>query len=248
MGFFDKIGDALLGIPKKIVGGVMDVGSSLLGDVLIGDPNSAKAYERSEEAYQKQYANYKRRYQDTMSDMKLAGLNPILAAGSGGFNVGQTPSFSNVGQMPSYQPMLASSAYQSFKGGQLSEQQSKTEDIKRLKMLQDTKESLARVVKIRAEKGLITERERLTVVQITESLARTGKMFHEVKKIGVETDKGRQEAKKLKIQIKMLAQQFKQLKQTSDWYDGAYGDFLGWLRATLGSFGTILGTLPQLIK
>jgi len=248
MGFFDKIGDALLSIPKKVVGGVLDVGSSLLGDTLIGDPNSAKAYERSKEAYEQQYSQYKRRYQDTMSDMKLAGLNPILAAGSGGFNVGGSPSFTNVGQMPSYQPMLASSAYQSFKGGQLSEEQSKTEDIKRLKLLQDTKESLAKVAKIRAEKGLLSEKERLTVVQISESLARTGKMFHEVKKIGVETDRGKMELKKLKKQIQIMHQQFKQLKQTSDWYDGAYGDFLGWLRATLGSFGTILGTVPQLIK
>jgi len=150
--------------------------------------------------------------------------------------------------MPSYQPMLASSAYQSFKGGQLSEEQSKTEFFKKLKLLQDTKESLAKVVKLRAEKGLLSEKERLTVVQISESLARTGKMFHEVIKIGVESDRGKMELKKLKKQIQIMHQQFKQLKQTSDWYDGAYGDFLGWLRATLGSFGTILGTVPQLIK
>ena len=38
-------------------------------------------------AYRRSSRSYKSRYQDTMADMRHAGLNPILTA-TGGFNVG----------------------------------------------------------------------------------------------------------------------------------------------------------------
>lgn len=82
MGLLDSISDigsSILGGATSAIGGIA---GDYLGNALIGEPNSSKAYKRSREAYMS-------RYQDTVKDMNFAGLNPILAA-TGGFNVGQS--------------------------------------------------------------------------------------------------------------------------------------------------------------
>lgn len=247
-GIIPAIGGAIGGIPGAIVGGLVDTGVSWLGNKLIGEPNSARAFGQSQEAYEQQYANYKRRYQDTMADMTKAGLNPILAAGSGGFNVGQSPSFTSVGNMPNYQPMLGSSAYQSYMQGQKAGEESKTERQKQLNMLAQTKKLVAETANERLRSGVITEQERHLVAQITESLARTGKMFHEVTKIGAETEASRALKHKLVEQLRILEQQFKQIKKVSNAYRGAYGTGLGYIKATLGAIGALLGPGANLIK
>lgn len=94
--------DFIKPIASNILG---NVGGQVIGNALVTQPNAntafgqsqyatAQAYERSKEAasaaWDRSYGAYKTRYQDTMNDMRLAGLNPILAA-SGGFNVGSSP-------------------------------------------------------------------------------------------------------------------------------------------------------------
>jgi len=248
MGFLSSAFDAVKSIPGKLVGGVIDIGADFLGNELIGKPNAASAYGMSQEAYEKQYANYKRRYQDTMADMKLAGLNPILAAGSGGFNVGQTPQFTNVGHMPGYQNVGASSAYRSLMQGDKEIEAKKTERKKQLKMLAETKKIIVETSNERLKSGVIKQKERILITQIGESLARTGKIFHEVQKIGAEKETSEALKKKLVSQCKLLEQQLKQLTKVSDAYKGAYGTGLGYIRATLGAIGALLGPVVNTIK
>lgn len=111
----------MLGLLAGIAGSLLprvlgDVGSNLISNKLISQPNSAMAHEQSKELQKlqqkyntlnattafdrnrqlmwEQFYNettaYKNRYKMTMDDMNRAGLNPVLAA-SGGFNVGSGP-------------------------------------------------------------------------------------------------------------------------------------------------------------
>lgn len=79
-------------IGKSAIGGALDLGFQYIGNQLIGKPNAKDAWERMKNAatvaYNRRMTAYKSRYQNTMEDMRAAGLNPILAA-SGGFQVGQ---------------------------------------------------------------------------------------------------------------------------------------------------------------
>lgn len=246
MGFFDSVVKAVTSIPGKLVGSVLDIGSSLLGNELIGKPNAAEAYAQSENAaaraFDRSYGVYKTRYQDTMNDMKLAGLNPILAAGSGGFNVSGTPQMSTAQSfMPNYPQMLTSSAYQAMKSGELDEERRNTETKKQDKLAAEAKVALQRVMTERSKRGLMSQQEAELAQRIQESIARQGRIFHEVTKMGFESDKLQIEKKKMEKELKIIEENYKMLVKMSGWYKGAYGEFLGWMRATLSAIGSVLG-------
>lgn len=149
MGFFDTIKDigssivkGVTSIPGALIGGAIDLGSSWLGNELIGKPNADDAYAQSQQAtaqaFERSYGAYKRRYQDTMADMREAGLNPILAAGSGGFQVSGQPEMSSAQSfMPNYPQLASSSAYQSMQAGRLNDQKAQTEQVERVKKGQE---------------------------------------------------------------------------------------------------------------
>lgn len=69
MGFFSGLGSALIGGAANLLGGVLQ-------------NNSAKSQAREQMAFQENMSNTS--YQRAMEDMRLAGLNPILAAKTGG--------------------------------------------------------------------------------------------------------------------------------------------------------------------
>ena len=131
---------------ESIIGGAAaSLGGGLLGDALIGDPNSADAYDR-----QKNF--YKHRYQWMMKDMRKAGLNPILAAGSAGFSTSGTPTVAQ-SHMPTQD--LASSA-QDYAGISKVEEEAKTEKSKQGKLAQ---ESLTEIQKRAQSRGEINKIE-----------------------------------------------------------------------------------------
>lgn len=165
-----SVGSSLIGgltgslssIPGALLGGAVDLGSSWLGNKLIGQPNADEAYAQSKEAsakaFDRSYGAYKKRYQDTMADMEKAGLNPILAA-SQGFNVGGQPEMTAAKSfMPSYQEQNASTAYQMLTSGDLNKQKAETEQIDRkkkaeeaLNIAQDTWKKYQETVLIKTE-------------------------------------------------------------------------------------------------
>jgi len=177
MGFFDSV----FKIGKDIVGGlgktVLDLGGSFLSDDLIGDPNSAEAYQRSRAAadhsFKQSMQAYGSRYQMTMADMKKAGLNPILAASSG-FKVGNSP------QMSSAQAFMTPPAYNTGSAGVrnlMEAEKLKSEEKRNLadtqKIIGETvlnlkrvNQTIANTLKIRSEKKLIDQNEKNAVRQM----------------------------------------------------------------------------------
>jgi len=265
MGFFSKVwkgvkkvGSGLLkgvtSIPGKLIGGAVDLGSAWLQNKYIQQPAanvaSDRAFENSAYAFQKSREAYQNRYQDTYTDMLKAGLNPILAA-SGGFNVGNSPQMSNASAFQANNTNIqGSSSYASIQEGKHREEQIAETQAKAVKTIAEARVLLkeialktAQIAKTRAEKGLIEESERLAIAQISETYGKLGKIFHEITKLGAVTDLTKEQTEIVKQNLKILQQNFLMLEKKSQWYKGAYGQFLGWLKATSGALGINMGVI-----
>ena len=156
MSLWESIKDVGKDIVGGIGGAVVDVAGSFLGNELIGKPNAKDAYKQSRkasaEAFERSYGVYKTRYQDTMADMAAAGLNPILAAGSGGFTASGQP------QMQAAQGYQAHNPQMNFANSarNLSDVQLKTaqkeETKKKIQLLRaKTLTELENIAKVKAE-------------------------------------------------------------------------------------------------
>lgn len=236
-GIATGLGTAIAGIPGAIAGGLVDTGINWLTNKFISKPNSARAFDAS-------YDVYKTRYQDTMADMRAAGLNPILAAGSGGFNVGSPPEM----KLPTLPTSQASSAFANLAQGQKAGEETKTEKVRQLKILAGIKETFEKIYTERVRRGLMKAEEQRAVRQGQLAITQAGRIFHEIAKLGADQKLSEEKTKYVRKQIEAIILNMKQLKQTSDWYDGVYGDFLGWVRSTFGAFGALLGPLPAILK
>jgi len=160
MGFFNdiwkgvknvgkSIGNVITDIPSTLLGGAIDLGSDWLQNELVAKPNTDEAWERSKEAsalaFKRSYGAYKHRYRDTMKDMRKAGLNPILAAGSAGFTTSGQPAYTPPQSMLAQpQGLSAAKSYSDWTQGQ-----SNVESKKNIHA--DTRKKLVESQKIRKE-------------------------------------------------------------------------------------------------
>lgn len=164
-----------------IVSSVFDTGLSFLGSSLLAgqaNDNSAKAAAAS---YANNVKAFQRRYQDTVVDMKAAGLNPILAA-TGGFNVSGAPTMPMAqtfqGSLSGTHPISSSAkdyaetdeAVTSARKNE-AEMQRTFQDIQNKK--QDIKESVQRIAESRAREGKLTQEEMLVGKQIINTVEDT---------------------------------------------------------------------------
>lgn len=229
MGFFDTIldvgKDIGSGLVSGLTGGAVNLGGKYLEDELIGDPNSAAAYRRQKDFY-------KQRYQWMMKDMRKAGLNPILAAGSAGFSTGGTPSVS-MSTLPSTD--YASSAKNMSEIGKI-EEETATERVRQLKTMAEVRTEIARKYKLRAEKGLVTEQERKIWFEIEKWQSEIYKNYRS----GVRESK---DAERLANQTKALAYQLNQLKNISDVYAAPASKALTIIKEIMRSLGINVGVL-----
>lgn len=129
------LGGAIGGIPGALLGGAVDLGANWLTNEFIGQPNAEQAFENnlhaSAQAFEKSKKLYSNRYQITMNDMRKAGLNPILAAGSGGFNVSGQPQMAKADSPMATMPQTSSAqSFQAMQGGV-------TEEVKRRKIVEE---------------------------------------------------------------------------------------------------------------
>jgi hypothetical protein len=275
LGFVSK-----LPIVGDIAGDLLgSVGSAYGANELINKPNAELAYEQSKEAattawerskegastafmrelYSAQQAHkrnliaYRQRFQTTMNDMRKAGLNPILAAGSGGFNVGQTP----VAPMASAVAARAEKA-RGFKPDvpvdYLSTGREKTASAK---------ESLENVYLIRAKKGVATQEERKLVEEIY-NIQRTylkigaeiSQLTENIRKIKAQRDYTQADTIKVENENKLITLKRKELKKIIDklkfnlkrlhtldpMYDRPTGRYIREFNETLrGLFGKVPG-------
>lgn len=288
MGLMDFVSSALsfvpgvgpiLGAGVKMLGSAfdskagstaLDIGAKYIGDKYINDPNTEAANEfssaASAAAFERSQGAYKTRYQNTMEDMKKAGLNPILAS-SGGFNVGNSPnatpaqSHMSPGQTFDYGSSALKLAESDKAEADIEKSKSET-DLK----IQEAKESIERISKIRAEKGLITSQERESVAKMFESEQRFSLMANQIKEIGskieqiqAQTDLTQEERKnaqamrsqiltktrELSAEAQNLEYSASQLREQSKVYDSPIGWLLSTIRETVKSLLPLSGDLKR---
>lgn len=213
MGLFEGIGAAL-------AGGVI---SGLFGRSNAKQQQSASR-DSSTTAWNREYGAYKSRYQDTMADMRAAGLNPIMAAG-GGFNVGSGPSASAA-------PMAMANAPQ-FNFA------SSAKDMTQAEVNQEKiTETFNKSAKILQETRVLNQKE-------LETLANTGLLLNKHELISQQIDLTDQQRVKLAIEVKRFQVGLKRLEKQGNVYDNAYGTILSYLRETLGSIGALIQGVPS---
>jgi len=225
---------------KSFWGAVIGAGAGLLSGILQSkdaDRKAKDAWEREKSAsamqFERSYGAYKTRYQDTMADMRQAGLNPILAA-SGGFNVGQSvqaqKASAPMAQAPSYE--FASGAKDITQSGlNIAETKKKLVEIKKVRA--ETLKTIAQTYVERAKKGLIKAQER-------ELIKRVVKMEQEIWQIIQDTNKKFVEGLKVEDEIKLiqkktaaLKMQMARLSKMENVYTGPFGSLISYINQLL---------------
>lgn len=265
---FGSIAAGLLG------GAASSIGSSALGYLgssLLGSEAGDRSEDAAANAYYLSRIAYQHRYQDTVADMKAAGLNPILAAG-GGFQVGQGVTApmaqSFTGNMTS--PSISSSAkdFQEIEQSK-AEIQKKEAEINEITQTivnkkQEVIESIARTSETRAKEGVATQTEMLIGKQIINTIEQTSQLAQSIREsrtrmgeISSRTDLNVKEIERVKadtaklIQItKNLEAEYTQLQKVSDVYKiPYYGEFLAGTKALINALtGGLVGSAMNAIK
>jgi hypothetical protein len=192
-----------------------DAGGGLLGSV-VQDKFNKRQLRRSHDLYQQ-------RYQDTVKDMYLAGINPILAA-TGGFSVGSGPA------MPST-PM--SNTQMDIAGSYKDIQEGKKSEAETGKKIQEKYKVIEEIAKTRAEKGLITAQEKQALQSIERIKAEIAKIFTTREKERAQTELTNVEKDRAKKLIKVLEKNLAQLTKVANVYKGPAGQIITYLREVL---------------
>lgn len=242
MGLFSSL---TKGLTNFITGGdlfssALDIGSSLFG----ADRANSQAQANSATQWNREYGAYKTRYQDTVADMKAAGLNPILAA-SGGFNVGSGPSASTPATFAANVPTPSSSA--------LNVAQTKKAGADTGLSVQKAKESIQSIAESRSRQGLMSAQEGKAIADMFKAEQEFAKITAELDKIGSETVLNEQQAlyvrqlrKKAQKDVEMIVAQMSHLKKISNVYDQPFGKYLAYIEAITKSIGLNIGSLTSL--
>lgn len=116
---------------------LMSLAGDSLANKLIGSREAEKASARSLHhatvMHNLGLDAYKKRYQWTMEDMRRAGLNPILAAASGGFNVSGVPTMGSPGAFQAHSP------YGTTAAGALDIEKAKTEEKTQMEKMENVR-------------------------------------------------------------------------------------------------------------
>lgn len=250
MGFFDSIGGFVKDIGgsllKGVVGGFGDLPSLAASSALSmfgADRASDQAKENAEEAFNRSQKAYGERYQTTISDMRKAGLNPILAS-SGGFSVGNAPTMAAAPAYQMHSPTIIP-ASQSAKNVQ---ETSESESREKLNF-QKINESVAQVDKVFNETELIR-------TQHGKVWQETKNLVAELEKIYADTQLAQQRTIQSIAEVHLLREQRKEtiamtnqinanlskLNQISEIYKGPLGPALATIHEVTNAIGAaILG-------
>jgi len=235
------------------------------------DANATTGWNRNQDAMALQYAYnskaYQQRYQNTVADMKAAGLNPILAA-TGGFSVGNAPSVGlpNVAQSYPVTSTLSSSA-KGFAEAALSDaERSKTiEETKKVieetaKVIQDRAKSLEETLLYREQQRLVGAQEREMVERVVKTYTEVGEISARIQKTAVEMSKlesdinlNKEQVLNLKAERQVMSSQvglldnkaqealyaLSELARTSEVYEGPAGKIIAHVKEIMRAIGII---------
>lgn len=217
--------------PAIIAGAAALGGSALSG--LMARSNAKEAGDMSKDVY-------KHRYRYTVSDMRAAGINPIMAASSG-FNVGSGVNYPAAAAppVPNFSEYIMADA-QSSKA--IQEVENLKQDIKNKQ--QQVQESLARTAKERAQAGLITQQEKnalrewsLIDQRITNSIAEYERISSQAALNWRQKESVNETIKQIQQDIEKTKVVLKSLSSVGKAYDGPIGGILGYIKAISDALG-----------
>lgn len=187
---------------------------------------SDRAHASSAWALRENIDAFKHRYQWTMEDMKAAGLNPILAAGSGGFSVGNAP------QATAPQVFKAQTATADLDlAGSARDIYTAYKTEAEIDLIRDkSKLTLAKAAESRANAKLITKQEQEVVKRITKTLK-------EIDFISSKTSLNKQQQKILVQKLAILQADYKRLQKIAKIYETPTGTGLLWIESFMKAIG-----------
>jgi hypothetical protein len=198
-----------------LLGAGAAIGSALINKRSAKDAGNASRA-ASAEAFERDHEAYKTRYQDTTTDMRKAGLNPILAA-SGGFNVGNSVT-SNMPQTFMPEPInFASSAESIGKAMESSANVEKTKEETKLTAKKVVHE-YEKILKTRADKKLVTAKEKESVQQQLNLLKMHEKLMAEIRHTDASTETLKTKLKPLKLLNKRIMEGQMRLEEYTKLY------------------------------
>jgi hypothetical protein len=198
--------------------------------------SSERATDQAKGATALSYGRYKRRYRDTVKDMRAAGLNPILAA-SGGFDIGNSVGPSQVYPANMSNFDLSSTAKNFAEAGLMEEQQ--MESISRQGL--NAQKSLTEVAN---REKLETEERKL----FNESIS----YMQAANKYLSESNLNATQVEMLNLNIKQLKLNMEKLGKTAHfWNHEVVGKVLGFIKVVTEAFGFssgIYNTTSTIVK
>ncbi|QXP08109.1 MAG: DNA pilot protein [Arizlama microvirus] len=237
MGFMDFLGNTAKSLVTGVTGAIGDLPGTLISGA-INQFSAKQAFDRNKEAaseaFDRSYGAYKTRYQDTASDMRAAGINPIMAA-SGGFNVGGQPSMSSAQAPMSQSPTMGSSA---TSGKTVAEEEKvkyeKTEILSRIsKMGEEAALATQQSFESRAREGVANQQEENLKQELT-------KLKAETLKVAAETFLTTEQTRNTSTQRQLIIQNIREMKAIADRlaavnkvYEGPAGEYLGFIEALM---------------
>lgn len=265
MGLFDTIMDFIEPVTSFLSPVAQSFGGKALEQEFIGEPASAEAWSRSKEgalkqyqrsqasattAWQRSFGAYKNRYDNTMKDMKNAGLNPILAA-SGGFNVGSGPSApmaSSTAPSPHLTQYPTTSAKDYNLGAEKARTESETAKNRQsiLNLKKQAEETIAKTAQHRAQKKLITRQEQVALEQIGVTQQTFNKLTQEAYNTIQTGNLTRQQIKNAKLTAATMTANLNKLKSIANVYSQPVGDYITYISEIMKAIGLNMGIITGL--
>jgi hypothetical protein len=196
------------------------------------EADDAQDFERKEAVANRQWQEemYNKRYRRTMTDMRKAGLNPILAA-TGGFDVGSVPGGAmargHAGTFPNNNYSYSSSAKS------LAEADKAESEVSLNK--EKVKQAMADTALKREQAGLMDTQEKKVWQEFVNAEKEFEQIDRKVDLLDQEIQLVEKDRERLAVLVDTMRKSLERLSKIADVYRGPAGDWIGYLNAIFGT-------------